>query len=248
MSARPKLKSLIGLFRFLLLLTLILIVLGYGVFVRAVTKAAPPPLTVNADGIVVLTGGPRRLEIAGQLLAGQKAERLLVSGIGANVPPEDIRKLLGVSQAQFACCVDLDGAALDTIGNARETAVWVNALGYEHIILVTSDFHMPRAKLEISSATGGLRVSAYPVTTLVSTPLWRDGERMKTLAREYAKLLVVYVSRMGDRPSHPPQPSPSPTDVMKQKGQSQDIVSPVPTPPETHSPAQHPTQDNEQNP
>ena len=52
----------------------------------------------------------------------------------------------------FDCCVDLGFTAANTLGNARETAEWARAKGYSALILVTADYHMPRARLELRAA------------------------------------------------------------------------------------------------
>ena len=53
-------------------------------------------------------------------------------------------------QRWFSCCVDLDHSAINTIGNAVETRRWVMARGFQSLIVVTSNFHMPRALAELA--------------------------------------------------------------------------------------------------
>jgi len=78
--------------------------------------------------------------------------------------------------------------------NARETAAWAEALGYEHILLVTSSYHMPRAQNEINAAKGRIRITPYPVSRSEDNHWYSDKARMKRLLNEYAKLF--------DTPSH----------------------------------------------
>jgi len=85
----------------------------------------------------------------------------------------------------------LDYKAEDTIGNARETASWAKALGYEHIILVTSSYHMPRAEIEIGAAAGRIKITAYPVINPDGKKWYADGARFKRLLQEYGKLLLT---------------------------------------------------------
>ena len=61
--------------------------------------------------------------------------------------------------------MDLDFAALDTIGNARETASWARNMGYRRLILVTADYHTPRAALVLRAAMPGAQIQTYPVAT-----------------------------------------------------------------------------------
>ena len=46
---------------------------------------------------------------------------------------------------------DIDHAALDTIGNAEESAKWVNSHGYGRVIVVTNNYHMPRSLVEFEA-------------------------------------------------------------------------------------------------
>jgi uncharacterized SAM-binding protein YcdF (DUF218 family) len=49
----------------------------------------------------------------------------------------------------FKCCIDLGKEAVDTRGNAEETAQWLAQYRFRSVRLITSDWHMPRARLEI---------------------------------------------------------------------------------------------------
>lgn len=207
-----RLVSLLGFIRFAIFLGLLAVLIGFGLFVRSVGRAAPAPQSLNADGIVVLTGpGGGRLEAGAQLLKSGAAERLLISGVDRSVTSEQIAGILGVSNDTMSCCVDLDFAAGNTAGNARETAIWARALGYEHLIIVTSDYHMPRAMSELSHALDGMRMTRYPV------PDKREEGRFGVLTREYGKLLVIYTRQMGERRNSAPTPEPAPVDVMRDK-------------------------------
>ena len=47
------------------------------------------------------------------------------------------------------CCLDIGYLAQDTIGNAEETRAWAQAWGFRRIVVVTSNYHMPRSLLEL---------------------------------------------------------------------------------------------------
>ena len=81
----------------------------------------------------------------------------------------------------LASLVDLGYQATDTIGNARETAHWAKTYGYHSLILVTSDFHMPRALLELKAAMPDAWIIPYPVRTsdLDAHHWWRSREGMR---------------------------------------------------------------------
>src|SRR5690606_15928842 len=102
-----------------------------------------------ADAIIVLTGGQSRLDAGIDLLKSGKGRRLLISGVNPAANRDDLRAATGGDRRLFSCCVDIDHAALDTIGNAEESAKWVEDHRYGSIILVTNNYHMPRSLLEM---------------------------------------------------------------------------------------------------
>ena len=79
----------------------------------------------------------------------------------------------------YNCCVDLGFKAADTNGNAREIAAWAKTHSYNSLIVVTADYHMPRAMLELRGAMPGVELIAYPVKTdaLDAGRWWRDQPR-----------------------------------------------------------------------
>ena len=200
MSRKPKLtkaQKRRGWLKFMLfmgLLSGLVFSLGFLTFAHRVDTLSPPSAVEKSDGIVVWTGrGGGRLITGGQLLSAKKGERLLISGVNDQNSLEDITQLTGLTQKQAQCCLDLDYLAKDTIGNARETASWARALGYEHIILVTSAYHMPRAQLEIGAVAGRMRITPYPVTNPGQGPWYKNAARFKRLSQEYVKLLLAYL-------------------------------------------------------
>ena len=152
-------KAVFKVAQFLFAFATTLIVVGFIVFTFHISRAEPPDPVPKADGIVVLTGtGGGRLEAGAELLKQGLGERLLISGVNKSISAEKIRSLLAFSDEDFSCCVTLDYEAENTFQNGKETANWARALGYESILLVTSSYHMPRAKVEISTAMGGIRI------------------------------------------------------------------------------------------
>ncbi|HZH45849.1 MAG TPA: YdcF family protein, partial [Roseococcus sp.] len=91
------------------------------------------------------------------------------------------------------CCVDLGFQAESTLGNAEETADWARAHRFDSLVVVTSDYHMPRSLVEIRSALPDAQLYAYPVETdLVDAERWwTSGDSTKKLTLEYCKYLVV---------------------------------------------------------
>src|SRR5712671_5472396 len=106
----------------------------------------------NADGIVVFTGGSSRVSDAMELLAAGYGKRLLISGVLPTNDASDISRSVPDSQSLMGCCVDLDRSAVNTRSNAAETRRWARERGFRSLIVVTSNYHMPRAIVELSHA------------------------------------------------------------------------------------------------
>jgi uncharacterized SAM-binding protein YcdF (DUF218 family) len=140
----------------------------------------------TTDAIVVPTGAAGRIEHALALLRQGTAHRLLITGVAPGVRAADLATRTGAPPSLFACCVDLGPDAVDTRGNARETARWVRAHGYHSIRIVTSDWHVARARMELVAALGpGIVVLSDGVPS--EPPLG-------TLVNEYDKLILRRVA------------------------------------------------------
>jgi uncharacterized SAM-binding protein YcdF (DUF218 family) len=187
--------------------------LAFAIRVEQSTPAAEPEV---ADGIVALTGAGSNERIAAgmRLLEAGKGDRMLVSGVNREASREDIRNVSRAVQLLYDCCVDLGFEAADTFGNAQETAGWVRARRYDSLIIVTADYHMPRAMLELGSALPGIELQAYPVATpsLDAQRWWRTAGGARLMVIEYSKYLAILgrelVLRLGPKDEAPPEPAP----------------------------------------
>jgi uncharacterized SAM-binding protein YcdF (DUF218 family) len=127
----------------------ILYVLGFALF--GVTLGGPAQKDApRVDAIVVITGGKGRIEHAAALLADGKGKRLLIAGADPSVRKSDLVRRLGGKQKLFDCCVDLGSESVDTRSNAEEAKRWVERRHYKSVRLVTSDWHMRRARYEFN--------------------------------------------------------------------------------------------------
>lgn len=162
-------------------------------FARQVSNHSTPP-DVSAEGIVALTGGTARIDGALALLRDNRAEKLLISGVNPAVGRHDIaRAVERASSALLDQRVDLGHAARDTIGNADETRAWVEKQGIRSLIIVTSDYHMPRSMVELGRAMPDVRLIPYPVSNkqLEMDRWWRHAASVKLLLREYLKYTLA---------------------------------------------------------
>ena len=131
---------------------LLLYLLGYAMFAVALPRPADERPT---DAIVVLTGGAKRIERGLDLMARNKAKRMLVSGVARTVRQEELAAQYRADDSLFQCCVDLGRMAVDTRSNAEEVARWMDKNKFRSMRLVTTDWHMPRARFELSRRLGG---------------------------------------------------------------------------------------------
>lgn len=167
--------------------------LGFLVFVYSLERSEQKPET-RADGIVALTGGAQRIGDAIDLLAQGYAKRLLISGVNERTSREEISRLNPGQRRLFDCCVDLDYRARNTIGNAIETRRWAEQNQFASIIVVTSNYHMPRTLVELNHALPNLQKISYPVAaTLDPHDWWRNPATARLLFSEYVKLLAVWI-------------------------------------------------------
>ena len=165
-------------------------VFGFFLFANHTTRAAVN-LPGKADAIVALTGGAQRIRAAGDLLEAKLAKRLLISGVNRVVKRAKLQGLLGIDDALFECCVDVDYAAQNTRGNAMETRKWTDKHRFERLIVVTSSYHMPRSLTELGRALPAIDLVAYPVVPERFTRMtwWLDRQSILLLGAEYLKYL-----------------------------------------------------------
>jgi uncharacterized SAM-binding protein YcdF (DUF218 family) len=170
---------------------------GLFAFADRVQRSTPTPEPAAADGIVALTGANsnERIAAALQLLAAHKGRRVLVSGVNREVTREQLRLASGAVRRIYDCCVDLGFTAADTVGNARETAEWAKAMRFQSLIVVTSDYHMPRAMLEARAVLRPpaitLQTYAVPTAALKTRHWWRSPGAARLLVVEYSKYLAI---------------------------------------------------------
>lgn len=159
------------------------VVLAWAVgFVLFAVTLPQPAAEEQTDAVVVLTGGSGRIERGLEALKRGWADRLLVSGVDRSVKPYEFAVQYRVRASRMACCVTLGYQAIDTRSNALETAEWLRRERVRSVRLVTNDWHMRRARLELDRmAPAGVKIVADAVPTRPS---------FSTLLREYNKLLA----------------------------------------------------------
>ena len=163
---------------------------------------------VHTDAIAVLTGGSGRLGTGLELLARDRADQLFVSGVYRGI---DVKKLLQVAKR------DPDGLegrvgigdAIDTAGNAIETAAWLRDQGYGSLRIVTSAYHMPRSLLEFRHALPEAELIPHPVFPkhVKQHRWWAWPGTASLIVSEYNKYLLAWVRHGIEGPPEVPPDS-----------------------------------------
>jgi uncharacterized SAM-binding protein YcdF (DUF218 family) len=119
-----------------------------------------------------------------------KAKRLLVAGADPSVTKADLTRRIPDSGKLIKCCVDLGSESVDTRTNAEEAQRWLSQHRFQSVRLITSDWHMRRARYEFDKVLG----SKYRLVT--------DGVRTEpsflTLFGEYNKYVLRRIAVWAD--------------------------------------------------
>lgn len=167
---------------------LLLYLLGFIAF--SVTLGRPAGAE-RTDAVIAITGGSGRIERGIDVLSHGLAKRMLIAGADPAVTKPDLVRRLNGKTKLMSCCVDLGSESVDTRSNAEEAKRWLDKHGYKSVRLVTSDWHMRRARYEFRRVLDhGYTVvpdavrSQPPFTTLF-------GEYNKYLLRRVAVLFEI---------------------------------------------------------
>ena len=168
--------------RRLLSLLILAWLLGFAWFAIAM----PRPLgNQKTDAIVVVTGGPGRIERGLAMLAQGQARQLFISGVDRGVTLADLARRYGHKDL-FDCCVTLGFEAVDTRSNGIEVGRWVAQREYRSIRLITPDWHMRRARFELGRS--------MPRDAVVYIDAVRSEPTLGTLWNEYHKFLFTTIA------------------------------------------------------
>lgn len=140
----------------------------------------------KADAVVVLTGGANRIDHALALLEKKQVKKMLISGVDRDVKPAELAAEYDRDIALFDCCIDLGFRSVDTRSNALETARWAAKHDVDSLLLVTHDWHMRRARLELDNAVDS--------KVKIINDAVRTSPSLKILFKEYNKYLLRQVA------------------------------------------------------
>ncbi len=124
------------------------------------------------------------------MLKDHKAQRLLVAGVDPAVTKPDLVRRMNGNKTWLDCCVDLGSESVDTRSNAEEASRWLAKHHYGSVRLITSDWHMRRARFEFQKVLG----AKYRLVT----DAVRSEPSFLTLFGEYNKYLLRRVAVWAD--------------------------------------------------
>ena len=164
---------------------------GLALFSVVSLSAKPQTPAQTSDAIVVLTGGQNRVDQGLILFANGKASHLFISGVHPDVKKREITRLWAGETSLPPCCIALGKTATTTVENAIETAEWAKDNDIQSIRLVTSNYHMARAKLELSAKMRDVEILTHPIQQddldTAEQRIW------ELLFSEYHKYLLRFV-------------------------------------------------------
>ena len=165
---------------------------GLARFAGAIPDRVADPAS-HTDAIVVLTGGSERVATGLQLLAENKAERMFISGVHPAVDVPKLIRLAGRQVADLDRRIEAGHGALDTGGNAAETAAWMRQRGYRSLRLVTGYYHMPRSLFEFRMSLPEAEVIPHPVFPdhVKQSTWWLRPATAALIIGEYNKYLLA---------------------------------------------------------
>jgi uncharacterized SAM-binding protein YcdF (DUF218 family) len=127
-------------------LVVLIWLLGFIWFALALPQ---PRENTKSEAVVVLTGGGGRIDRGLEALHRGWARRMLVSGVDREVRASEFEAEYKVPPPLMTCCITLGFQSVDTRSNAREAVHWIAANRFKSVRLVTTDWHMRRAAMEL---------------------------------------------------------------------------------------------------
>ena len=169
---------------------------GFAGFVRTLEQAPEAHIAADlpaTDAIVVLTGGSERLTTGIELLESNVSDHLFISGVHRGLSLDGLLGAQPVPQHLRDCCIELGYQAGSTVGNAVETAAWMQRHGYRSLRLVTANYHMPRSLLLFHAVMPEVAIRPYPISpaSVHLQEWWRHPNTGELLAVEYSKYLYA---------------------------------------------------------
>lgn len=137
--------------------------------------------------VIVLTGGHNRITEGFKVFSHGHIKDMFITGVYNGVTIEELIKTSKFKGTLPECCITLGHKATTTIENAQEVKEWLEGKDIHRLVLITSDYHMPRAMFEFKTAMPEMTLIPYTMAQQDYAP--KDLKYWKLIAEEYHKLL-----------------------------------------------------------
>ena len=107
----------------------------------------PAPSSRPADAVFVLSGGEGRIKEGYRAWVSGAGKELCILGAGRNLKPADLLPAAAALPVEALSRIRVEGWSENTLENAFSAKSIASERGYSSVILVTSDYHVPRAYL-----------------------------------------------------------------------------------------------------
>jgi uncharacterized SAM-binding protein YcdF (DUF218 family) len=151
------------------------------------------------DNIVALTGDRGRIAEVFRLAEVHKSKNAFISGVYERTTLSDIKVLLPKKPISDVRVV-LGKQARNTEENAREISEWAKQNDISEVLLITSDYHLPRALVELKIADDSLKARPYAVKSDFNFKfVWRCIKEFHKIAyvcaRNFVERIRAFVCR-----------------------------------------------------
>jgi uncharacterized SAM-binding protein YcdF (DUF218 family) len=184
---------------FFLAASIIALFAGFFLFLHHVPIKNPQYPSYTLDAAVVFTGHHSRLKAGFSLLHSQRVQKLFITGVEPSLSIFQVisasQTLYPPSQTDISCCIFLDKSATNTIQNVQQTLAWAEQNKVGEIVLVTSDYHVPRSLFIAKILKSPLKIYTFPIKNSLFSPNQELNTNVAlTLIQEYGKILITIPS------------------------------------------------------
>ena len=192
MFPNNKLNEMIKkIYPFLIILVFTVIITDYFFFYKKISNYKNN--LGNNNNFIVLTGGNNRVKKSLQIFfdTKNKDKNLLISGVGKGFNKNTLKSLTQNNNNEkiIECCIEIEGVSNNTFSNAVESLKWVKTKKINSLVLLTNNYHMPRAMLEFETIFKDVKI--LPYVFIDKNKIW--WKRKTNYISEYFKYKLTYL-------------------------------------------------------
>ena len=146
-----------------------------------------------AEAIVIFTGDHNRISEGLELSSNSNIKYILISGVAFN---STLKQIVQNYQNKHTYLekmhIELGKKATNTVGNIHETKEWVEKNHFHSLIVVTSNYHLPRCDILFRKKLRLDSIYIYPTFSenFDKKKWWKNLLSIKLIFKEYNKYLA----------------------------------------------------------